>query len=319
MYEAYPYPSPVAGDSVIDDVANSIYSLYGERSLDGWRILDAGCGTGHRLIGVAKRYPGAQFIGVDITAAALDVAERLAQKHNVKNIHLEQGDLLNLHLSGEFQLVISSGVIHHLEDPQRGVQNLASLLASDGILVVWLYNAVGEHDRLMGRELLHLMWNPDSGLERGIQTMRDLGLQLEVKRYGSSAAQRTGEVSQLNIDVDAYIHPIVNAYRFEEVIRMFRSCSELDWAAINNINLVATSRLVDLAEADHSELRYFCQSVEDLFEKDSLRQRFREFDKMDKLRAMEIKLKPTGFTTVAGRERSYTQLGPRIIGNALEF
>jgi hypothetical protein len=33
MYEAYPYPSPIVGDSVIDDVANCLYSIYGERSL----------------------------------------------------------------------------------------------------------------------------------------------------------------------------------------------------------------------------------------------------------------------------------------------
>jgi SAM-dependent methyltransferase len=319
MYEAYPYPSPVAGYSVIDDTANSLYSLYGEQSLRGRRILDAGCGTGHRLVATAMRYPNAQFIGVDMTAAALEVADLLARKHNVKNIRFEQGDLLDLHLSGEFDLVISSGVIHHLEDPQRGLRNLASLLAPDGLLVVWLYNAVGEHDRLMSRELLHLMWSSQSGIDRGVQTMRDLGLQLEIKRYGRSAAQRISEVSQLNIDVDAFIHPIVNAYSFEQAIRMCGSCRELGWAAINNINLVGASKLIDLAEAEQSEMRYLCQSTENLFNKDSLQERFRGLEKMDKLRVIEIKLKPTGFTTVAGRGRSYKLLGPRLVGNALEF
>jgi SAM-dependent methyltransferase len=319
MYEAYPYPSPIVGDSVIDDVANCLYSLYGDESLDGWRILDAGCGTGQRLVGAARRYPGAQFVGIDMTDASLAVAERLAKRHAVNNLHLERGNLLDLDLSGMFDLVISTGVIHHLEEPQRGIQNLAYYLAPKGLLVIWLYNSLGEHDRLLGRELLHLMWNAESGVQRGVQMMRDLGLQLEVKRYGSSAAQRAGEVSQLNIDVDAYIHPIVNAYTFQEAIAMLRGCSELGWAAINNINLVDTSKLIDLAEASNTDVRYFCQSNDDLFDNEVLRQRFREMGNIDKLRVMEIKLRPTGFTVIAGRQTTYNQLGPRLVGNALVF
>jgi len=319
MYEAYPYPSPIVGDSVIDDVANCLYSLYGERPLAGWRILDAGCGTGHRLIGAARHYPDAQFVGVDMTAASLDVARQLAEKHKVRNVRLEQGNLLDLRLSGEFDLIISTGVIHHLEDPQRGLQNLSSRLTPNGLLVLWLYDSVGEHDRLMGRELLHLMWDANSGIQLGVQTMHDLGLQLDVKRYGSSASQTAAEVSRLSIDVDAYIHPIVNAYTFEQAFSMLRQCPELYWAAINNINLASESKLIDLAEGEQSEMSYFCQSVDSLFAKDSLRRRFRELGRMEKLRVIEIKLKPTGFTAIAGRQQSHGQLGLRLTGNALEL
>lgn len=319
MYEAYPYPSPIVGDSVIDDVANCLYSIYGEGALEGYRILDAGCGTGHRLVGAAKRYPAAQFVGVDMTESSLGIAERLAAKHNARNVRLEQRNLLDLNLSDRFDIVISSGVIHHLEDPLRGLKNLASQLAPEGVLVIWLYNKVGEHDRLMGRELLHLMWDAESGLQPGVEMMRDLGLKLEVKRYGSSAAQKSDEVSRLNIDVDAYVHPIVNAYTFEESVSMLRQCPELGWASINNINLVEASKLVDLAEAEESEIRYFCQSTDDLFVRDTLRRRFRDLSNSEKLRVIELKLRPTGFTVVAGPGNSYRRFGPRFIGNALGF
>jgi SAM-dependent methyltransferase len=222
-----------------------------------------------------------------------------------------------LHLSGKFDVVISSGVIHHLEDPQRGLLNLSSLLEADGIIVVWLYNAIGEHERLMGRELLHLMWDPSSGLECGVQTMRDLGLRLEVKRYGSSSAQHASDVSQLNIDVDAYVHPIVKAYRFEDALQMLRKCEGLGWAAINNINLVESSKLIDLEEAACPDMKCFCQSLETLFPQEKLRRRFAEMDKLAKLRVIELKLQPTGFTIVSGRGHSYVRLGPRVIGNVL--
>jgi trans-aconitate methyltransferase len=319
MYEVYPYPSPIAGDTVIEDVASGLYSLYGTSALDGWRILDAGCGTGHRLVGVARRYPQAQFVGLDMTAASLSVAEQLARKHGVRNVRFEQGDLLNPQLQGEFDLIISTGVIVCLEKPQQGLQNLTSLLAPGGLLMVWLYHAIGEHERMLGRELLHLMWNAAAGLDSGVQMMRDLGLRLEVEQYGKSAAQRLDEVSQLNIDVDAYIHPIVNVYRCEEAIDMFRRCRGLGWAAINSVNLIGTSKLIDLREAERTELRYFCQTVEQLFDKPALRQRFRELGKLQQLSVLELMLKPTGFTIIGGRARSYSTFGPRVTGNAVEF
>lgn len=319
MYEVFPYPSPIAGDSVIEDVASGLYSLYGTRTLEGWRILDAGCGTGHRLVGVARRYPKAQFIGLDMTAASLRVAEQLARKHGVQNVRFEQGDLLNLQLAGELDLIISTGVIVCLEKPLQGLQNLASLLAPNGLLMVWLYHAIGEHERMLGRELLHLMWNAASGLDNGVQTMRDLGLSLEVEQYGKTAAQRLDEVSRLNVDVDAFMHPIVNVYRCAEAIDMFRQCRDLGWAAINSMNLVGTSKLIDLSEAERSELRIFCQQVDQLFDKPALRRRFRELDKLQQLHVLELMLRPTGFTIIGGRTRSHSLLGPRVTGNAVDF
>jgi SAM-dependent methyltransferase len=319
MYEVYPYPSPIAGDSLIEDVANGLYALFGERSLKGWRVLDAGCGTGHRLVAVARRYPGATFVGIDMTTASLDVAKRLARKHGVGNLQLQQGDILNLDVPGEFDLVICTGVIVCLDSPQKGVANLAARLAPDGILFTWLYDAVGEHERLLDRELLHLMLGRDRRVERAVEVMRDLGLRLNVDQYGSSAAQLPSEVSQLNIDVDAYVHPLVNVFRFDEAIALCSQCPELGWAAINSVNLLGASRLVDLAEAERSDMRYFCQTVDDLFGHESLRRRFRDLEMLEKLRALEIKLKPTGFTLLAGRGQSYRSLGARILGNTCAF
>jgi hypothetical protein len=172
---------------------------------------------------------------------------------------------------------------------------------------------------MMGRELLHLLWNAESGLEAGVRMMQDLGLRLEVERYGKTAAPRSDEVNRLNMDVDAYLHPIVNVYRFEEAIDLFRKCKDLQWAAINSLNIVGASKLVDLAEAEPSAYRCFCVTPDELFEKESLRNCFRKLGQIEKLRAMELLLKPTGFTIIGGRSSSYTALGPRVIGDAITF
>ena len=78
------------------------------KDLEGKRILDAGCGSGHRLLGVAKCYPKARLWGFDMTSSSLDTAKRLAQKHKLTNVRFVQGDLLNFQLDQEFDIIVST-------------------------------------------------------------------------------------------------------------------------------------------------------------------------------------------------------------------
>ena len=319
MYETYPYPSPTVGDTLIPDVANSLYTIFGEDGLSGQRILDAGCGTGQRLLAVARRYPKAQFVGLDMTAASIAVAEALSQRHGIQNVEFCTSELLDFSPEYAFDVILSIGVVHHLENPSRGIQFLTSLLSESGVLILWLYHALGEHQRLLDRETLLTLWNRTEGFDAGLQVLQDMGLKLAIKRYGSSAAQSKPEVSQVSIDVDAYLHPIVNAYRFEEIISLLRDCTQLDWAAINNINLHDLSKLIDLNEVETGDLRYFCQTTEDLFAAESLRQRFRGLDPLKKLRILENRLQPTGFTVLGGRGDSHQHLSARARSNVISL
>jgi SAM-dependent methyltransferase len=317
MYEAYPYPSPTVGGTLIQDVANSLYTIFGDDELSGRRILDAGCGTGQRLLAVAQRYPKAHFVGLDMTAASIAVAEALSHRHGIRNVEFYRSELLDFSPGLTFDVILSIGVVHHLENPIRGIQFLTSLLSESGVLILWLYHALGEHQRLLDRETLLTLWNHTEGFDTGLQVLQDMGLKLEIKRYGSSAAQSRGEVSQVSIDVDAYLHPIVNAYRFEEITGLLRDRTQLDWAAINNINLLDSSKLIDLDEVETGDMRYFCQTTEDLFAADSLRQRFRALEPLKKLRVLENRLKPTGFTVLGGRGDSHRHLAARARSNAI--
>ena len=266
---------------------------------------------------MARRYPKAQFVGLDMTAASLAVAEALSEKHGIRNVEFCRSEMLDFSPTSAFDLILSIGVVHHLEDPSRGIQFLSSLLGEDGILILWLYHSLGEHQRLLDRQTLLTLWNRSEGFDAGLQVLRDLGVNLEVKQYGSSAAQAKTEVSQVSIDVDAYLHPIVNAYRFEEIIGVLQDCTELDWAAVNNVNLLDSSKLVDLNEVETGDMRYLCQTTEDLFAGESLRQRFRALEPLKKLRVLENQLKPTGFTVLGGRGDAQQHLSPRVRSNVI--
>src|SRR5690349_2140175 len=65
MYARYPYPSPVVAGGLAFDIANLFSLLCTSDALAGRKVLDAGCGTGQRVVGFAHRNPDAQVHGID--------------------------------------------------------------------------------------------------------------------------------------------------------------------------------------------------------------------------------------------------------------
>jgi SAM-dependent methyltransferase len=327
LYEKYPYPSPVVGESLARDVAVMFRWLLRDDDLSGREILDAGCGTGQRLLGVASEYPDARFTGVDMTEASLAVARRLAEKHAIGNVSFERADLLNLDLGRKFDLILSMGGVHVLEEPERGLANLCRHLTDDGAIVLWLYHSLGEAERLLERELLLTLLDDDrSDLEEGRRLLDALGFRLDPRRYGDSNP-KAEDASQASIDVDAYLHPIVNAYRFDDALALFERCG-LDWAAVNGINLAVsrpgpdgaaqvryTSKLIDLEGVEAKSL--FCLQEAELFDSELLLARYRALDAREKLRILELRTRPTGFTIMAGRGGSHAIFGDRVRGNVV--
>ena len=329
LYEKYPYPSPVVGESLVRDVAAMLRWLLRDADLADREILDAGCGTGQRLLGLAAEYPRARLTGVDMTEASLSVAARLAGKHGITNTRFERADLMQLELGRKFDLILSTGVVHALEDPARGLANLCRHLKDDGAIILWLYHALGESERLLDRELLLALLGSDAtDLGEGRRLLEELGLHLDVRRYGDSNP-RTADASQTSIDVDAYLHPIVNAYRFDDALRLFQGC-EVDWVAVNGINLATeqatedgqrriryASKLLDLEGVEPRSL--FCLPERDLFDSEALLERYRRLDVRGKLRVIELRTRPTGFTILAGRGDSCARFGDRIRSNQIRL
>ncbi|HTZ74949.1 MAG TPA: peptide chain release factor N(5)-glutamine methyltransferase [Candidatus Aquilonibacter sp.] len=87
-----------------------------ENRSESVRIADVGTGSGCIAVTLAKELPNAQILATDISAAALDVAQRNAARHNVANqIQFAEADLLELtchrsptHPSQLFDLIVSN-------------------------------------------------------------------------------------------------------------------------------------------------------------------------------------------------------------------
>ncbi len=108
-------------------------------------ILVAGCGTGQQPIGTAQRFPKARVLAIDLSLASLAYAKRKSDAAGVA-IDYAQADILALAPDRRFDMIESSGVLHHLADPTRGWATLLNLLKPGGVMRVGLYSELGRRD-----------------------------------------------------------------------------------------------------------------------------------------------------------------------------
>jgi len=73
-------------------------------------VLDLGCGGGVAACFLADRHPRSRVVGVDSSAVAISTARVLAGELGLSNIEFVVGDVANLNLGREFDLVVSSAV-----------------------------------------------------------------------------------------------------------------------------------------------------------------------------------------------------------------
>ena len=109
------------------------------------KIIDIGCGTGHGTIALAKHFPETEFYGVDVSTNSLHIADRTTQEENLDNISFTQGDILNKNSLPKktFDIIISTGVLHHVKEIKIAFSNFTALLKNNGSLILWLYGSYG--------------------------------------------------------------------------------------------------------------------------------------------------------------------------------
>ncbi len=106
-------------------------------------ILVAGCGTNQAAV-IAYTNPEAKVVAIDVSQPSLDHHQYLKDKYAMMNLELhllpiEQVASLKL----DFDLVISTGVLHHLAVPEVGINALAACLRRDGVIALMLYAKYG--------------------------------------------------------------------------------------------------------------------------------------------------------------------------------
>ena len=163
QYERWIYPEPIDDLSKSSGVDFSDPDFLGRaywpnrRPRQDLRILVAGCGP-NAAARQAYRHPAASVVGIDISEASLDQARRLKAQHGLGNLTLHRCRIEDVRELGQsFDLIDSSGVLHHLPDPVAGLRALADVLAPDGVVYIMLYAKYGRAGIYMAQELFRLL------------------------------------------------------------------------------------------------------------------------------------------------------------------
>ena len=110
-------------------------------------ILVAGSGTGSHALSYARAFSDARITAIDLSSASLAYAVRKAQELDVRNVHFLRGDILDLDVLGrQFDVISSVGVLHHMAEPEAGLQALLRRLRPDGYLLLGLYSELARRD-----------------------------------------------------------------------------------------------------------------------------------------------------------------------------
>jgi len=86
-------------------------------------------------------------LAVDLSISSLAYAKRKSRKLGLTTIEYAQADLLKLgSLGRSFDIIESSGVLHHLAAPWAGWRVLLSLLRPGGFMRLGFYSEVARRD-----------------------------------------------------------------------------------------------------------------------------------------------------------------------------
>jgi 2-polyprenyl-3-methyl-5-hydroxy-6-metoxy-1,4-benzoquinol methylase len=103
----------------------------------GARVLDVGCGPGFMSLELARN--GHRVVGLDVSAAALDLARRLARENPYTeswgSLEYVREDFLAWDPGERFDAVCFFGALHHFPDPGAVLDHASSLLVPAGMLI----------------------------------------------------------------------------------------------------------------------------------------------------------------------------------------
>lgn len=164
QYEENPYPRwtrlgvPPLPLRVLDDYIRQLFPNASFRPTGARETLEAlvaGCGTGRHALELAQGYHGAHVLAVDISLSSLAVAKRHTPPQLADKIEFGQADILALgSIDRQFDLINSTGVLHHMERSLDGWRELVKLMKPNGLIQIGLYSAQARRDVVAARKMI---------------------------------------------------------------------------------------------------------------------------------------------------------------------
>lgn len=222
QYEKWVYPAPIddleewlRGNWQWFDPSHAHGLMWPDRDYrPGMDILVAGCGTNQAAV-IAYTNPSAHVVAIDVSSASLDHHRQLKDRYTLDNLELHQLPIEDVaSLDRDFDLIITTGVLHHMAEPGSGMRALAGCLRPEGVLAVMLYAGYGR----IGVQMMQSVFK-DLGLhqdEASLEVVRDAISQLSPLHPLASYLQIAPDLGDDAGVVDTFLHGREQAYSIDE-------------------------------------------------------------------------------------------------------
>ncbi|HKE60629.1 MAG TPA: class I SAM-dependent methyltransferase [Pyrinomonadaceae bacterium] len=224
FYTEHPYPPPVENlDRVRDEWRDeqrrrAEYHLFWPHQqyradLD---ILVAGCGTWQGAK-YALCHPAARVTGIDVSTTSLEHTAKLKSKYNLTNLKTQQLAVeKTAELDQQFDLIVCTGVLHHLVDPDVGLSALRSVLKPGGAIYLMVYAPYGRAGVYLLQDYCRRL-----GIGTSVQEINDLATVVEaLPEQHPLVVLLRGSRDALTADAlaDALLNPRDRSYSVQQLL-----------------------------------------------------------------------------------------------------
>lgn len=236
QYEAYPYPARNPQDekkrlitgspSAIAQIRHYIFS--GRLPQGKLRFLAAGGGSGDGAIMMAQQAADAgieaEVVHLDLANATQSIARERARVRGLTNLTFVQDTLLNAGQYGPFDYIDCCGVLHHLENPQAGLNALKAALKPEGGMGLMVYAPLGRTGVYPLQSALRQL---TAGIEDPAEKVK-LAQKLLKELPESNWLRRNPLITDHQVSdaglYDLLLHSTDRAYTVREFAALIRSC-----------------------------------------------------------------------------------------------
>jgi len=230
FYERRPYPAPLTSlDGHRDLYSNrersrALFHLMwpADPAREDLDILVAGCGTS-QAARYALREPRSRVTAVDISDTSLRCTRDLQQKYGLGNLELHRLSIEDIgQLDRTFDQIVCTGVLHHLPEPDVGLQALRDVLRPNGAMHLMVYAPYGRAGIYMIQEYCRVL-----GVDASDEDLNDLAATLDALPADHPIAgmmRATKDFRHPDTLADALLHPIDRAYTVAQVHAWLTRC-----------------------------------------------------------------------------------------------
>ncbi|MEE8161798.1 MAG: class I SAM-dependent methyltransferase, partial [Acidobacteriota bacterium] len=185
-------------------------------------ILVAGCGTS-QAAKHAMREPKARITAIDISETSIRHTRDLKEKYRLDNLELHQLPIDEVQQLGHsFDKIVCTGVIHHLPNPESGLNALCNVLKPNGAIHLMVYAQYGRTGVYMLQDYCRRL-----GIGTSPAELEELGSALAALPQDHPLAPLLGQAKDFQNPAeiaDALLHPLDRAYTVPQLYELLQRC-----------------------------------------------------------------------------------------------